>query len=113
MKIVDKYSVSHPVGPGQYRVMIGLSTLKTMTVAEALEKLEHLGYTPELRYMQNGELISLFALLLDEQHDPTHPIPDLYREEESTALFEAFENDDLAVYISRGLPKRQPASLAS
>jgi hypothetical protein len=93
--------------PGQIIVSIELSGLQNHSIEEALAIVQQLGYEPQLRYLESNSGFSLYALLLDEQHDPNRAIDSLYRVDETIALFEAFPGDDMAIRSSRGCPQRE------
>lgn len=90
--------------PGQVLMYVDLSQVKHCSVTEALNRLEQMGYTPELRYLETGNEVKLYALLLDEQLNSAQPVDDFYRMSERLALFEAFPNDETAIFCPRGLP---------
>jgi hypothetical protein len=82
--------------------------VQSRSKAETLTLLEQLGYEPQLRYLEtNAGELQLYALLRDEQHDPTLPIAEHYLLDERIALFESFPGEETAIYSLRGLPKQQ------
>jgi hypothetical protein len=107
---VNKYQLQRIPRPGQFLLYIDLSEIASHSVAETLNRLEQMGYEPQLRYLETQNGLRLYALLHDEQLDPTQPIPDHYRMGERLALYEAFPSEDMAIYCPRGLPKQDPQS---
>lgn len=107
MKTIDSCQMQTIPKPGQIIVSIELTALQYRSIAEALAIVDKLGYEPQLRYLESKNGLSLFALLLEEQHDPNQAIDDTYRADETIALFEAFPGDDMAIRSSRGCPQRQ------
>jgi hypothetical protein len=99
--------------PGQLVMYVELSMMKHLTVAQTLQRLEQMGYTPQLRYLELADGIHLFAVLRDEQHNPMEQIDSHYRADEVIALFEAFPGDEMAIHMATGSPKRQSMPLAS
>lgn len=107
-QLLTKYQLQMKPRPGQFLVYIDLSMVQSRSKAETLTELERLGYAPQLRFLEtpSGE-VKLYALLRDEQHDPTQRIPDTYLREETIALFEAFPGEATAIYSLQGVPKPQ------
>lgn len=110
MQTATRYQFQRIPKPGQSLIAVELSALQHHTIDQALEKLEQLGYKPELRYAEGRDGLCLYALLRDEQFDSAEVIDDRYRLDERIALFEAFPDDEMAVHSSRGLPRRQPVA---
>lgn len=103
-------------GPGQVLLYVVLSEVENMTISETLTLLVEMGYQPELRYRQwadeKGALqTSLYAVLKDEQHDPTLEIDSEYLVEELETLWNHIQ-PDLAVRCPRGLPKKSVRAAA-
>jgi hypothetical protein len=89
---------------GQILWFVDLSEIRSRSISETLELLEQMGHQPQLRYLETQDGLKLFALLRDEQHDPTQKIDDEYLIDERIALYEAFPKEDLAIHFSTGLP---------
>lgn len=90
--------------PGQWLLYIDLFEIKSRSVTDTLTLLEQMGYMPQLRYLETERGLNLYALLKDEQHDPTQPINDEYGFDELMALYNALQPEDMAIRSSRGLP---------
>jgi hypothetical protein len=108
LTVNTQYQLQMRPSVGQFLVYIDLSMIQSRTKADTLALLVQLGYEPQLRYLetQTGE-IQLYALLRDEQHDPSFPIADDYLLIDRIALFELFPGEETAIYSLRGLPKPQ------
>ena len=106
----DNYRMQIVPKPGQIIVSIELTALQKHSIEEALAIVGQLGYEPQLRYLESKAGLSLYALLLHEQHDPSGAIDDAYRVDETIALFEALPGDDMAIHSSRGVPSREPVA---
>ena len=87
---------------GQVLLYIDFSYLTTRSIADALILLKEMGYKPDLRYSQEGENITLYAVLKDEQF--TSEMPRDYLADEWEKLVEAFLPDDMAVRSPRSFP---------
>lgn len=108
MNIAATYQMQLRPRSGQFLMFVELTAID-LPIAETFSRLERLGYTPQLRYSESGKEVKLYALLRDEQFDPTQSIDDLYRLEERIRLFEAFPGSESAIYCPRGLPANQVA----
>jgi hypothetical protein len=95
--------------PGQWILSIDFSEIKSKSVTQVLSLLEQMGYEPQLRYLETEQGVKLYALLKDEQYDPSQPIPDDHYEE-LMALYEAFQPEDMAIGSARGLPVKSPVA---
>jgi hypothetical protein len=105
IELANQYQLPRIPRPGQFLLYVDLSAVTQRSVSETLNTLGKLGYEPQLRYQEMQDGLRLYALLRDEQLDPTQPICDRYRLEERLALYEAFPDDDMAIYCPRGLPQ--------
>ena len=105
----NKYRLQIIPKPGQFLMYVDLSAIASRSVDETLNLLEQMGYEPQLRYQETQAGLRLYALLRDEQLDPTQSIDDHHRLEERLALYEAFPGEDMAIYCPRGLPRQVAA----
>jgi hypothetical protein len=101
---MNKYQLQWKPKPGQWLFYIDFSEIQSKSVTEVLALVEEMGYEPQLRYLETEQGLKLYALLKDQQFDPSQSIPDDYGIDELVALYEAFPNEDLAIRSSRGLP---------
>ncbi|KYC36877.1 hypothetical protein WA1_45285 [Scytonema hofmannii PCC 7110] len=97
--------------PGEVFLAINLSVVENMTVAETLNLLEQMGYSPQLRYRQaqdGNSNVSLYALLKHEHVEPEMLINLDYLGDELDALAEVIQPAD-AITSPRGLsPAKKP-----
>ena len=108
-----EYKLQWKPKPGQLLLYIDFSAIKQRSIEATLQILKELSYEPELRYSEREGQVKLYALLKDEQHDPSVPIPEEYMEEELGALYERLVPDDLAIRCARGLPQTNLVTVAS
>lgn len=113
---MNQYQLQWRPKPGQLLLYIDFSEIKQRSIGETLTLLEQLGYQPQLRYLESQDsegktIVKLYALLKDEQHEPTVQIPEDYLESELEALYEAIQPDDLAIRCPRGLLLKKPAAV--
>jgi hypothetical protein len=95
--------------PGEVFLAVNLTAVENMTVAETLQLLESMGYSPQLRYRQSPDgSVSLYALLKQERVDVEKLVNSDYLGEELDALAEVIQPPD-AITSPRGLRSvRQP-----
>jgi hypothetical protein len=104
---LNRYQIGIPE-PGYSYLFVNLSTLTTMGAADALVKLESLGYVPTLRYWDNGETLQVCALLkvatvtADPEADPLMA--------ELETLYEHFDGELSAVRCSTRRPAHPSTS---
>lgn len=106
-----EYKLQWKPRPGQLLLYIDFSEIKQRSIEATLQILKELSYEPELRYSEREGQVKLYALLKDEQHDPSVPIPDEYLEDELEALYERLLPDDLAIRCARGLIQKHTTSV--
>ena len=96
--------------PGEVFLAVNLSAVEDRTVAETLQLLEKMGYTPQLRYRQSKDgNVSLYALLKHERVDPEMLASD-YLGDELDTLAEVIQPPD-AITSPRGLSSvRKPVA---
>ena len=104
-------SLELPIIPksGEVFLAVNLSAVENMTVAETLNLLSEIGYTPQLRYRQSKDgNVSLYALLKHEQVDSEMLTNSDYLGDELDALAEVIQPTD-AITSPRGLsPAKKP-----
>lgn len=88
--------------PGQ--IILGVDLSETERCSQVLDLLTELGYEPQLRYLELKTGLHVFALLKDEQHDPTVMIDDEYLMDEWEALVNQI-TPSKAVRLWRGYPR--------
>ncbi len=108
---MNKCQIQLQPKPGQWLLYIDFSEIKSRSVTQTLTLLEQMGYVPQLRYLETEQVLNLYALLKDEQHDPTQPINDRHGFDELMALYDALQPEDMAIRSSRGLPVKAPATV--
>jgi len=92
------------VRPGQ--IILGIDLSEVEHPSEVLALVEQQGYEPQLRYLELKIGLHIFAVLKDEQHEPTVMIDDAYLMDEWEALGRQI-TPSTAVRLWRGLPKAQ------
>jgi hypothetical protein len=99
-----------PLSPqaGEVFLYLDLDKLGKMPVAQAIAIAQELGYSPELRYRQQSGIITIYALLKYEQHDPNEWLGDDYLGDEMDALAEKIPTD--AIRSPRRLLRQPLAS---
>ncbi|UIE36022.1 hypothetical protein [Leptodesmis sichuanensis] len=90
--------------PGQ--IILGIDLSEVEHPSQVLSLVEHLGYDPQLRYLELNIGLHILAVLKDEQHDPMVMIDDDYLMDEWEALTGQI-TPSTAVRLWRGLPKEQ------
>jgi hypothetical protein len=106
-KITNSCQVQIVPKPGQLLMYVELSEIKKKSIDETIDMLEAMGYAPTLRYWLAPQgILSLYAVLRVEQHDPLLKIPDDYYQDEMMALYDAFPGEESVVRCSRGLPQK-------
>ncbi|MBW4622051.1 MAG: hypothetical protein KME17_22190 [Cyanosarcina radialis HA8281-LM2] len=107
---MSKYQLQLKPNPGQWLLYVDLEEIKSKSVIQVLTLLEQMGYDPQLRYLETDRGVKLYALLKEEQHEPTQSISDEHGFGELIALYEAFKDEDMAIRSSRGLPIKAPVT---
>ncbi|KYC36850.1 hypothetical protein WA1_45145 [Scytonema hofmannii PCC 7110] len=98
--------------PGEVFLAINLSAVENMTVAETLNLLEQMGYSPQLRYRQAKDgNVSLYALLKHEHVEPEMLTNIDYLGDELDTLAEVIQPAD-AITSPRGLSPAKKAVTA-
>jgi hypothetical protein len=90
--------------PGQ--IILGIDLSEIEHPSQILALLEQQGYEPQLRYLELKIGLHIFAVLKDEQHDPTVVLDDEYLMDQWKALRQQI-TPPTAVRLWRGLPKEQ------
>lgn len=97
-----------PIGANPGQIVLGVDLSEVQHPSETLTLLTSLGFTPQLRYVEFTVGLHVFALLKEEQHDPTQAIDDDYLMAEWEALVAQINPD--AVHLWRGAPRRALAA---
>lgn len=90
--------------PGQ--MILGIDLSEVEQPSQVLALTEQQGYEPQLRYLELKVGLHIFAVLKDEQHDPTVRLDDEYLMDEWETLSQQVV-PSTAVRLWRGLPKQQ------
>jgi hypothetical protein len=87
------------------QIILGIDLSKVEHPSQVLALLEQQGYEPELRYLELAIGLHVFAVLKDEQYEPTVEIDEDYLMNEWEALVQQV-TPATAVRLWRGLPKQ-------
>lgn len=85
------------------QVILGVDLSEVEQPSKVLDLLTSLGHQPQFRYLELKVGLHVFAVLKDEQHDPTAMIDDEYLMDEWESLTEKITPHS-AVRLWRGYP---------